>query len=243
MTLFGSGFGVTPGRVIFTDSKDAQAPAACGAASSWTSGQAIVGVPGEASDGSIKLCTAGASPLCDATNDARGPIVPVQKAGSGIPNGFFDVNEVSRPGLCLAYSPTPNTTCAPGDTGDKSCRQDNKDPQGNPDPSAFCHPEEVCVFPKGLVCSFTWKCNLASPRNHCFFRSVVQRQIMGRHLRGNRIAAAYVWGTRYRRSRRGAVKILPALLCQRRGKANFAVIMPRNLAAQIRIVPVLHPMP
>ncbi|MEK7606706.1 MAG: Ig-like domain-containing protein [Patescibacteria group bacterium] len=151
VTLFGSGFGVTPGRVIFTDNKDAQAPAACSASGSWTPRQVLVGVPDAAADGSVKLCTAGANPVCDATNDERGPIVPVQKAGSGIQNGFFDVNEVSRPGLCLAYSPTPNTACTPGPGGDGFCQKDNKDPKDNPDASAFCHKvKKICVFPKGV---------------------------------------------------------------------------------------------
>ncbi|MDP3245194.1 MAG: hypothetical protein Q8M83_06090 [bacterium] len=148
VSLSGLNFGGAPGTVFFSNNVSAQPPAACDPKSSWTPRQIIVGVPAGAVDGPIKVCTAAG--LCDLTNDARGSMAPTHNDNTA-PDGAFDVNNAVHPGLCRAFSPTPNTACQPSDPqANAKCQNENKDAAGNPDKTAFCHPQKrYCVFPKG----------------------------------------------------------------------------------------------
>jgi cysteine-rich repeat protein len=103
ITIFGRGFGATAGSVFFGDVR-AASPAGC-AAGVWQNNQIVVEVPVGAVDGPIRVEVpppSGATPgdYVDRTNDERGPIAIIHPAGSVVPNGEFDVNDVRRPGLC-----------------------------------------------------------------------------------------------------------------------------------------------
>ena len=87
VTISGAYFGAVPGRVLFRSAGGEVAALAAPCAESWRDTQIVVVVPDGAIDGPIRVeAVSGES---DQTNDVRGPVIP-----------DFDVNEVSRPGVC-----------------------------------------------------------------------------------------------------------------------------------------------
>ena len=100
ISIRGSGFGATPGRVIFlgqegaTDDKAAQ-QAPC--ASAWSDAQAVVVVPEGAALGPIRIETASTPSRADQTDDAVGTAIE-----------HFRPNATARPGIC-ALTPSSGT--------------------------------------------------------------------------------------------------------------------------------------
>ncbi len=94
ITIFGRGFGGTPGNVYFGETR-ASLPADCLASATWQNNQIIVVVPsmptGEAPIRVEVPPPAGATPsdYIDRTDDERGPLLP-----------NFVVNDTRRPGIC-----------------------------------------------------------------------------------------------------------------------------------------------
>ncbi|MDD5063103.1 MAG: IPT/TIG domain-containing protein, partial [Candidatus Marinimicrobia bacterium] len=98
VTIYGEGFGDISGQVYFNNVL-AEAPA-CPASATWQNNQIIAVVPAGATDGPVKVVVpppagATAADYTDQTDDERGPTLP-----------NFDVNDMSRPGIC---SVTPNS--------------------------------------------------------------------------------------------------------------------------------------
>jgi len=93
ITIFGKGFGAAPGSVTFlgTENGDQVTVNAyeCNATTQWLDGQIVIQVDGSAVDGPISVNTATGD--VDRTDDAF---------GTNITN--FDVNDVERPGICMA---------------------------------------------------------------------------------------------------------------------------------------------
>ncbi len=92
VTIYGAGFGTTPGQVYFNDIL-AGAPA-CPVSATWQNNQIIVVVPSGATDGPIRVVVppptgATVAEYTDQTDDERGPTLP-----------NFDVNDTVRPGIC-----------------------------------------------------------------------------------------------------------------------------------------------
>ncbi|MDO8463160.1 MAG: IPT/TIG domain-containing protein [bacterium] len=98
ITIFGNGFGETPGTVTIAG-ETAALPAACVATAAWTDTAIIVAVPNTLTSAAVgPIIVEADSGKRDATDDARGPAIP-----------DFIVNTVARPALCSA------TPAAPGD--------------------------------------------------------------------------------------------------------------------------------
>ncbi len=92
MTISGSGFGTTPGKIHFLGSKPDEIVTVdayqCGKIVSWGANEIVVQVPVKAVDGPIKV-DAPDTKLSDRTDDENGPSI-----------ANFDVNAIVRPGLC-----------------------------------------------------------------------------------------------------------------------------------------------
>lgn len=102
ITIYGSGFGSSPGTIVFGESGNEVRTSAyvCGTAPSWSDTQIVVQVPEGAVDGSIAVELPGGGAF-DRSNDANGRRIRL-----------FDVNTTTRPGICTL---TP-TSAAPGES-------------------------------------------------------------------------------------------------------------------------------
>lgn len=92
VTISGSGFGDTEGRVLFTRGDGASIPSTTEASvascsSGWSDTEIVVVVPEDAGDGPIVVVTADGDE--ESTDDEQGELIP-----------DFDVNDTQRPALC-----------------------------------------------------------------------------------------------------------------------------------------------